>query len=155
MALIAFEHARGEKNPIRKALLSLGNRNEIIHCEFILTNNNARLSAWQSSGVQSREIEKVHLKDFIAFDLGLGVDEKIITYFREKNGSKYDTVALFTDMLAGFKFKKNDRFFCSEICYDLLKNELGLNIPERIPSSVSPQELYDMMKELPLKQEYL
>lgn len=155
MALIAFEHARGEKNPFRKAMLSLGNRNEIIHCEFILTNNNARLSAWQSSGVQRREIEKINLKNFIAFDLGLGADTQILNYFEERNGSGYDTLALLTDMIAGFRFKKNNKYFCSEICYDILKNELGYNIPDKVPSSVSPQELYVMIQTLQLKQVYM
>lgn len=155
MAYIAFEHARSEKNPLRRLLLTLGNRNEIIHCEFILTNSDLRLSAWQKSGVQLRSIESLNLKDFIAFDLGSGVDGQILNYFREKSGSKYDTMALLTDMLAGFRLKKNDRFFCSEICYDILRNEIRLNIPDRIPSSVSPQQLYNMILELPLKQVYL
>ncbi|WP_337045384.1 hypothetical protein [Emticicia sp. 17c] len=153
MAQLAFEHARSEKNILRKALLSLGGRNEIIHCEFLVSG--MRLSAWQSGGVQIRPIGNLNLKDFLVYELGYEVDAQLLSYFEQRQGSKYDTLALLTDMIGGLRLKRKDQFFCSEICYEVLKNELGLNLPSRVPSSVSPQELYAMLEPLHLKQIYL
>ncbi|MBA4849024.1 hypothetical protein [Emticicia sp. BO119] len=155
MAYIAFQHAIAEKKPLRRLLLTLGNQNEIIHCEFILANNSLRLSAWQNSGVEFREVKDTNLKQFIAYDLGNGVDAQLLEYFNQKKGSEYDTMALITDMIAGFNLKRNNRYFCSEICYDILKNQLSYPLPEKIPSSVSPQQLYEMIVATDLQQVYL
>lgn len=156
MAYIAFQHAVAEKNLLRRLYMSLGHSNEIIHTEFILGNNRLRLSAWQSTGVELREVKNTNLKEFIAYDLGAGVDAQLLAYFNQKKGSRYDTLALLTDMIGGLNLKRQNRYFCSEMCYDVLKNQLGLALPEHIPSSVSPQELYEMLiSHTDLKQVYL
>ncbi|MBA4849490.1 hypothetical protein [Emticicia sp. BO119] len=155
MALIGFEHAIAEKNLWRKFMLSLGNRNEIIHCEFIFPNANLRLSSWQDKGVQFKPLSEINKREFLLFDLGSSVDAQIMDFFTLNNGKGYDKSALITDLILRMQWKNNDRFFCSEICYILLKYKLGLNLPERIPSQVSPQELYKMVQKTGIPQVYL
>ncbi|WP_337045305.1 hypothetical protein [Emticicia sp. 17c] len=155
MALIGFEHAIAEKNLLRKALLSFGNRNEIIHCEIILPNRNLRLSSWHDNGVEARQLSDISLNQYLLFDLGQNNDALIIAFFESHKGKKYDKVSLFTDLILGLNLKNNDKFFCSEICYRLLKDELMLSLPDKVASQVSPQELYEMILLLNIPQVYV
>lgn len=154
MSLIAFEHAIAEPNPVKRELMKLGSGGEIIHVEFILpTFQNLRASAWNRFGVGFKT-EQVDFKNYVCYGIG-NYDKPIYDYFVNKGNLKYDLKGVFTNMILKMNPVSNDRFFCSEIVFDVLQNVVGLQLPPLKPSQVSPNQLHQLIQNLGLYQVYL
>ncbi len=154
MSLIAFEHAIGIKNPIKRQIMASGSGGPIVHCEFILpTFGNIRASSWNDVGVDFKT-EPIKPNEYIIFDIG-SHDQTIYNYFNDRKKLGYDFKGLFTNLILKLSPNDKEKFFCSEICYDLLANVLGFNLPKAIPSQVSPNDLYLMLKSMNFQQVYL
>ena len=151
MSLLAFEHAIGVNNPIKRELMKLGSGGEIIHVEFILpTYQNTRASSWDGFGVELRK-DQVNLRNFVVFEIG-NYDKQIYDYFKAREGFGYSWKDLFSGMILKLNPVQKQEFFCSQIVYDVLMTIVQLNLPNRIPSQVSPQKLYEMILNLGLPQ---
>lgn len=154
MSLIAFEHAIAEPNIIKREIMKLGSGGEIIHVEFILpTFQNLRASAWNRFGVGFKT-EQVNFKNYACYEIG-NFDKPIYDYFVNKGNLEYDLKSVITDMILKMNPVSNDRYFCSEIVFDVLQNVVGLQLPALKPSQVSPNQLHKLIQSMGLYQVYL
>lgn len=153
MSFIAFEHAISEKNPFRREIMKRGSGGEIIHVEFILPSfNYLRASSWNNIGVGFKE-ELPNLKEYIVYEIG-NYDNQIYEYFKAREALGYDFKSIVFGMILKMNPIVQDKFFCSEIVYDFLINQLKFNLPVLIPSQVSPQKLYELVQPLGFNQIY-
>lgn len=154
MSFIAFEHAIAVENPIMRELMKFGSGGEIVHVEFLLPSlNNIRASSWNRFGVGFKT-DKVDLSKYVVYDIG-NFDKPIYDYFVNKGNLKYDLKGVFANMILKMNPVSNDRFFCSEIVFDVLQNVVGLKLPPLKPSQVSPNQLYQIIQNMGLYQVYL
>ncbi len=155
MSYLAFEHAIAVKNPIKRAIMRMGSGGELVHVEFILpTYGNIRASSWNNFGVGFKNANEVDFSDYVVLDIG-NFDKAIFDYFNSKSGNGYDLKGVVTNMILKLNQNQKDKSFCSEIVFDVLKNIVGVKLPDVPPSQISPNGLYQIVKELGFYQVFL
>lgn len=152
MAYISFQHKDTISNPIRRAIMATGSGGDFVHCEIVLDNLQKQIcSAWYPEGVNIRPFAaKVNPNLWENFDLGY-VDYDMLRFFALKKETKYTLPGLVFNMALDQNLK-TDKTFCSQICFEALVLVFPRFMPKVLSNSLSPMDLYNIVKQLFNKQ---
>lgn len=157
MAIVGFEHAINVKNLYKRAVMALGSGGEIVHCEIIFNNQGFVIgSSWNPTGTQFRALEpNRHHENWLYYNLGNQFDAEMFQYIAERVDKGYTLMGLVTNMIMNLDLTYEKQNFCSQLCYETLKNAGHYPLPNLISSSISPNDLHRMVLDLNLNQVFL
>lgn len=146
MAILSFEKAENVQDPLKRKLMSFGSGGQMIHCEIVLNRyNNLVLSSWNPGGVQIRDFQPRNTpENWEDFNIG-DFDFQIYEFFKSRQGLKYSLAGLVTNMVFDLGLKQ-EKTFCSQVCYQAISNISQINIAKLDPTSISPQDLFWQIK---------
>ncbi|MBB6003849.1 hypothetical protein [Arcicella rosea] len=139
---ILFEHYKNIDNYFKQRMMLLGVKGEWVHCEIVFDElDNLRASSWGSIGTDFQpwqNIKKPNL--FEIYMLPSDNWREVYQFMKNHEGSPYDKLGVI-GMVYGIALQHKNSKFCSEICYEAIKNHVSISIPLVRPSSVSPMQL--------------
>jgi hypothetical protein len=152
MAYISFQHKDTIASPLKRAIMVSGSGGPFVHCEIVLDNMQKQVcSAWYPEGVSIRPHQpKVYPHLWENFQLGY-VDEFFLRFFAMKKETKYTLKGLVINMALDSAVPSN-RTFCSQVCYEAMNEVFPGVLPQYVPSSLSPFDLYNIIKSVHFKQ---
>ena len=143
---LGFERA---SNTLKGRVMRFGSGGDFIHCQFIFDQyDRISASAWDVYGIGFRTYDET-VKDeslWEFMDFGTEKDEALYAWFRSRLGTPYDLAGLVTSFLVRWRKPQNPKMFCSEVCYHACQEVLQLNLPPVNANYLSPQGLYNLIK---------
>ncbi|MEA5402621.1 hypothetical protein VB776_06830 [Arcicella sp. DC2W] len=139
---LLFEHYKNIDNYFKQRIMLLGVKGDWVHCEIIFDElDNLRASSWGSKGTDFEKWENIKKPNL--FEIYMLPSEnwrEVYQFMKNHEGTPYDKLGVI-GMVYGIAVQHKNSKFCSEICYEAIKNHVSLPIPSVRPSSVSPLQL--------------
>jgi len=125
---------------IISALIRWQTSGPVSHAGILLPNGDV-LEAMQGAGVRVRPSDQVDWSTVRAFDVP-GCDwDKAVAFGMKQVGKGYDYLSILR-IVTRFRSPPNDRYFCSELGFEVVE-EGGVRLLERVAASkVEPVHLY-------------
>jgi hypothetical protein len=147
--LLAFEKANHQKDWLRRQIMRYGSRGDIIHCQFIITEdgyNNVCLAAWEGYGVGMRTLKSTiqDFEEYEFYDLGSDYYQETYQFFKDNLGVQYSLTEMFLALILGLGKDDPNYMFCSQICALVVQKICHIPIAfEADFNNVTPQQLRD------------
>ncbi len=116
------------------------------HVELILPDNTAiSITPFDTRGVRREKFEdNLSEWDFLTIEINQWQYKKLLTFYDETKGEKYDWIGMLTSQFLPFHVKRIGRWYCSEwIAYGL--RLAGVIHKVYAHADLSPQKLYDLI----------
>lgn len=123
-------------------MMLFGVKGDWVHCEIIFDElDNIRASSWGNKGTDFEKWENIKNPNlFELYKLPSQNWREVYQFMKNHEGTPYDKLGVI-GMVYGIAVQHKNSKFCSEICYEAIKNNVSLPIPSVRPSSVSPLQL--------------
>lgn len=152
MAQIAFQTFPSKKQSITDIVMSMGSKGIYYHCEIHFRDGAVGSSANKNRGVLLiSNQDKVYKPDewiFYEIPCTASQEDRMREYFIKNLGAKYNFKGLLGNMVAGLNVKSNNAQFCSEICFNSMKNAGIISGFGLRASELSPSHLHTIIEKL-------
>ena len=143
---ILFEKFNNIDTYLMSRLMVFAVKGQWVHCEIVFNEaNNIRASAWDKHGMEFCEWATLKNPDYFElYPLPSENWQAAFQYCKYHEGREYDRAGVL-GMMYGLDIFNSAKKFCSELCYEVVKDFTGISVPEIQPSLVSPLSLRRML----------
>jgi hypothetical protein len=140
---LLFEHYRESQGYFKQRMMVVGAKGDWVHCELVFDEvNNRRASCWGSEGMEFENWKNItRPQNFELYPIPSQNWKEAYEFMESHVGIPYDKIGVL-GMVYKIPFMQSQhRKFCSELCFEAVKQFTNIELPSVLPNTVSPLNL--------------